>query len=166
MRSVLAADALPSHLHESARETLVKMREDFCGLVSTDERSVVEIDDEEVRWWTFAGGRINTTLKYAIEANSSCKAVPDNLVVKIRGEGARGDELRALLQRLREPGLWDDANLWLRISASLPNYRLSKFQDVLPPEAQAEMIGEFLLDIQGARRAAYAMGPTLRVASS
>lgn len=41
----------------------------------------------QLRWWTFAGGRINATLRYALEALSpGWKIVPDNFMLKIRGD--------------------------------------------------------------------------------
>lgn len=151
---ILGSDEDYSYLHESARTCLVNLREDFRGLLPRAHQSVLEVEEDEVRWWTFAGGKVNTTLKYAIEAKSSCKAIPDNLLLRIRGEQARGKALRDLFAKLKSPGLWSDQQLWTAIRSSLPNYRLSKFQDALPPSAQGEMIGDFLLDIERATRIA------------
>lgn len=165
MRDVLRSEEDYPYLHESARECLGKMREEYRDILPRDGKSVIQVDDDEVRWWTFAGGKVNATLKYAIEANSGCKAVPDNLLVRIRGEEARGQALEELLAKLQEPGLWSDPELWRKIRGSLPNYRLSKFQDALPEAAQGEMIGAFLLDVERAAEIARGIGVRLRSSS-
>jgi hypothetical protein len=38
-------------------------------------------------WWTYAGGRINHTLKYALEVSQGWKVVAENFFVKIAGDG-------------------------------------------------------------------------------
>jgi ATP-dependent Lhr-like helicase len=56
-----------SYLDEPAAEVLASRREDMHLLLNS-EHGGIEIADEEIRWWTFAGGRINATLRYALEA--------------------------------------------------------------------------------------------------
>jgi ATP-dependent helicase Lhr and Lhr-like helicase len=107
-----------------------------------------------VQWWTFAGGRVNTTLKYAFEAITPWKVVPDNYVVRLRGDGDRARDLDEAMARISEPAFWEDDGLWGRIAGSLPEYRLSKFQDVLPAAAAREMLASFLLDVPRARAVA------------
>ncbi|HBJ34869.1 MAG TPA: hypothetical protein DDZ51_08920, partial [Planctomycetaceae bacterium] len=49
-------------------------------------RSGIEADSTELRWWTFAGGRINSTLRYALTAiEPTWTVIPDNCAVKVRG---------------------------------------------------------------------------------
>lgn len=44
--------------------------------------------EEEIRWWTFAGGRINSTVRYALKAmGTDWKVVSDNYCIKLRGDG-------------------------------------------------------------------------------
>ncbi len=38
---------------------------------SAPERGRLEFADKEIRWWTFAGGRINSTLRYGLERSHS-----------------------------------------------------------------------------------------------
>ena len=116
-------------------------------------RGGFEVDDDEIRWWTFAGGRINTTLRYAIEAlGRPWKIVADNFALRIRGEDLSWRELEQELERLSDFELWEDDNLWLKIAEGLPSYRLSKFQPLMPPWVEREVVAGYLLDVGGAWR--------------
>jgi len=150
MAKILSETVEPAYLHASALKALTEHRESFAGLAGAGARKI-EMGDDEVRWWTFAGGRVNTTLKYAIEARSPWKVVVDNLVVRVRGENSLGHDFAKRLEELRGSTVWNDDGLWAKIKASLPEYRLSKFQDVLPEPAQREMLAEFMLDVPKAR---------------
>lgn len=151
IRGVLASEESYGYLHATAAAVLTERRDAFGELQLAGARRVLQIDEDEVRWWTFAGGRVNTTLKYALESITSWKVVPDNFVVRLRGDGDRARELDEAMARISDPAFWDDADLWRKITGSLPEYRLSKFQDVLPPAAAREMLAAFLLDVPRAR---------------
>jgi ATP-dependent Lhr-like helicase len=153
MAKVLTDDAQPPYLHPSTLKALAEHRESFAGLAGAGSRKI-EIGDDEVRWWTFAGGRVNATLKYAIEAVSPCAVVADNLVLRVRGESSSGHEFDRILDELRSSTVWDDERFWAKIKDGLPGYRLSKFQDVLPDAAQREMLADFMLDVDRARSVA------------
>jgi ATP-dependent Lhr-like helicase len=110
----------------------------------------LEIGRGEARWWTFAGGRINTTLRYAFEAlGDGWRIMPDNYGLRLRGEDLDDNRFAAALDRLAAPGLWEDAELWEAIARSLPGYRLSKFQPLMPPWIEREVVAEYLLDREG-----------------
>ena len=116
-------------------------------------RGGVEVTDEGIRWWTFAGGRINATLRYALDAaGRDWKIVPDNFLIRVRGNGLNRHTFGEVLQQLSDPLFWENKELWATIAASLPSYRLSKFQPLLPPWLQREIVASYLLDIPGARR--------------
>jgi ATP-dependent Lhr-like helicase len=51
------------------------------------------------------------------------------------------------LDKIRNPSLWDDDRLWAEVADSLPNYRLSKFQVLMPEWVQREVVSTYLLDI-------------------
>lgn len=154
IREVLRGDSLPPYLHESARTCLADMRERFARVVAPGH-SGLEQDEGEVRWWTFAGGRVNGTLKHALRAaGGDWKVVTDNFAVKVRAEDIHRDDVAAALARLREPTVWEDEAWWRSVRDDLPSYRLSKFQDAMPDAAVREMLGQWLLDVAGAREAA------------
>ena len=148
---VLAGEQDYGYLHESARGVLAERRAAFAGVLESGVGGI-EVDDDELRWWTFAGGRINGTLRYALNAlHGGWKVVPDNWVIKVRGEGLEERGFREALGRLREPGFWEDERLWRDVAASLPNYRLSKFQALMSDWVEREVVGAYLLDVAGAR---------------
>ncbi|MCG5052505.1 MAG: hypothetical protein KA712_06060 [Myxococcales bacterium] len=102
---------------------------------------------------TFAGGRINATLRYALEAvEGAWKVVPDNFLIKLRGESVSRTRFEAALTKLREVEFWENEKLWKEVAESLPSYRLTKFQALMPPWVQREVVASYLLDVGGAWR--------------
>lgn len=153
---VLCSDADHAYLDARARTALQVVREQYQSVRERDgllrPGGTIEVTADELRWWTFAGGRINATLRYALEAISpGWKIVPDNFALRIRGE-VELDRLRAAKEQLADPEFWANDAIWQNIAASLPNYRLSKFQPLMPPWVEREMVAEYLLDVGGAWR--------------
>ena len=51
-------------------------------------RGGIEVDPNEIRWWTFAGGRINSTLRYALSIlEPEWTVIPKLLLVKTSNRG-------------------------------------------------------------------------------
>ena len=147
---VLRSEEVYSYLHPDAAAVLVRRREAFDGVLS--ERGGVDLVDGEIRWWTFAGGRINATLRHAIEAvGGDWKVIPDNFGVKVRGEHLGLEEFGAAVAKIRASEFWDDKRLWEQVAGALPSYRLSKFQPLMPEWVEREVLGRFLLDVEGTR---------------
>jgi ATP-dependent Lhr-like helicase len=112
----------------------------------------MEIEGDEIRWWTFAGGRINSTLRYALLAvGGDWKVVTDNFLIKMSGDDLTQRAFFDTLDKIKDPSTWDDDRLWHEVADSLPNYRLSKFQALMPEWVQREVVSTYLLDIDGAR---------------
>ena len=80
------------------------------------------------------------------------KVIPDNFLIKVRGDELDISRFREALSRLREIEFWEDDALWAGVAASLPNYRLSKFQPLMPPWVEREVVASYLLDVAGAWR--------------
>jgi ATP-dependent Lhr-like helicase len=59
-------------------------------------------------------------------------------------------EFNNTLNQLRQPDFWTDQARWLRIAGNLPNYRLSKFQPLMPANVQSELVATFMLNVDGA----------------
>ena len=150
MRRVLASREEIGFLHESAARVLEGLRTEFEGVVEVDGGVLTEADGEW-RWWTFAGGRINATLKAALLAvGGDWKVVADNFGISVRGADGRA-EVSEALGRLRDAAVWSDEALWAEVVGELPAYRLSKFQGVFPGWVEQEVVGGYLLDVEGAR---------------
>ena len=47
---------------------------------------------------------------------------------------------------------WGDREHWDGVFDSLPGYRLSKFQPLMPPWVEREVIGSYLLDVIAAEK--------------
>ncbi len=146
MRRVLASDDVPAFLHPSAA-TVLAMQREALGEIARSEDGIEETD-AGLRWWTFAGGRINGTLKHALKAiGGDWKVTSDNAGVGIGG--ATRSEFNEVRARLLDPDFWGDDKLWNEVAAGLPTYRLSKFQPLMPKWVEQEMLATFLLDIEG-----------------
>lgn len=112
----------------------------------------VQIDGSVARFWTFAGGRVNQTLKYGLEVAEGWKVVADNFQLRIEGDGIGHESVRAAIGRMGSPAFWDAPEMRRAVLARLPGYRLSKFQDCLPERFALEVIENYLLDVAGAVR--------------
>lgn len=117
-------------------------------------RAEIQISDGEIQWWTFAGGRINSTMRHAFSVlEPEWSVIPDNLSITFRGDTLNIEQFLAARKQLTSgPNFWDDASLWHRISNCLPSYRLSKFQPLMPIWIEREVLGTYLLDSPGACR--------------
>lgn len=150
MRTALRSDTRYRYLHESAAQALEGQRELFRDLLLVDEHPV-ERGAGELTWWTFAGGRINTTIKYILRELYGWDIATDNLKLRLEGEGVLDGEFEEALERLGTQRFWEEELPWDAIITKLPEYRLSKFQRVLPEWAQRELVGGFLLDVEQAK---------------
>lgn len=152
IRGVLAGDDDYPYLDEAAAAVLAEERATL-GPVLREGRGDLEIRGNEYWWWTFAGGRINSTLRYALGAIADdWKVMADNFAIRMRGDTLNGESFDAAMERLRAESLWSDAETWGGISAGLPGYRLSKFQPLMPPWVEREVVSRYLLDVAGASR--------------
>lgn len=152
MKAVLQSEARYPWLDEAAWTVLQEHRAAMQGLVDTAQGGI-EIDEGELRWWTFAGGRINATLRHALEAvRGEWKVVPGNLMIRVRHPELDSRRFEQALASVSAPAFWDNESLWSEVAASLPNYRLSKFQPLMPPWVEREVVSRSLLDVEGARR--------------
>lgn len=145
---------MPSWVHESAQAQVEAHRADLEGRgLYPFQHPCLETIEDGVTWWTYAGGQINNTLRYALRAcQPEWKIVPDNYKLRLKGEGADRGAVTKLIERLMDPEFWENPRLWAEIAEDLPNYRLSKFQPFMPEWVAREMVASFLLDIEGAWR--------------
>jgi ATP-dependent Lhr-like helicase len=151
MRTVLISDDAFPYLDPAAAEALQQRRDEIRELLG--ERQGIEMDDGEIRWWTFAGGRINATLRYALNmVDADWKVIPDNFLIKIRGDTLTRLRFDQAVEQLRRPDFWQRPQLWNDVTASLPDYRLSKFQPLMPSAVVREVVGTYLIDPEGASR--------------
>lgn len=146
MKDILVSEDEYPFLDTAAKVALTEWRADLGELLRRDEP--FQFDGKTLTWWNFAGGRINQTLKYALEWKGRWKVSTDNKYLEIEGSGLSHGALSEQLQVLRAPGFWSQPETRQKILAMVPEYRLSKFQRVLPDAWQVEMIGIYLVDFE------------------
>ncbi len=152
IRDVLACEDIYNYLTPEAAALLAERRDALARLIAPGSPGV-EIADNEIRWWTFAGGRINTTLRYGLgRLLDGVQIIPDNFLLRLRGDDLTFPRFQDAVAALRSPAVWDDEGLWNGIFDSLPGYRLSKFQPLMPPWVEREVVARYLLDVPGAKR--------------
>ena len=149
IRRVLAGDAVPAYLHPSAAAVLAAKRASLAAIAESVDP--VDETDSGLVWWTFAGGRVNSTLKHALAAvGGEWSITTSNLAITVKG--ASRSALREARERFAEVEFWADEALWRDVAKGLPGYRLSKFQPLMPQWVEQEMLATFLLDIEGTWR--------------
>jgi ATP-dependent Lhr-like helicase len=155
IRKVLTdTDPVPN-LDDAAAAALQAKRDDL-GESLRRFPLLVRLDDGKAHCWTFAGGRINHTLKYILSTVGGFKVVADNLQLRIEGNSVTAGAIFEVIDRMADDAFWTDRSVWGPIFGSLPAYRLSKFQRALPDEYGEEMVARFLLDVPATRRFATA----------
>ena len=144
----LRADDTPAYLHASAAKVVAEMRPFFQHLLSRASGGL-ETDEEETRWWTFAGGHINETLRYALTALAPGATVTaDNYALHLAPGPLSGARFDDALKTLRDPTFWTSDEFWKHVAATLPAFRLSKFQPLMPPWVEREVLSAFLIDTE------------------
>ena len=151
MRRVLTENVRYPYVDEPGFRYIDEKRGDLGDLLRRSGPAV-QIDGNVARWWTFAGGRINHTLKYGFELMEGWKVVADNVELRIEGDGVSHESVRRAASRMANADFWNAPDMRQALLARLPGYRLSKFQDCLPEVFALEVIGNYLLDMDGAVR--------------
>ncbi|MBN2874022.1 MAG: hypothetical protein JXM71_02915, partial [Spirochaetales bacterium] len=116
----------------------------------------IEQDEKGILWHTWAGGRVNNTLRYAfkvelgtIGVGSGIEVQATNETVRIVGESASWNDFCQILEKMEAPGYWHKPELLDAIIAMLPDWRLSKFQPYLPENQRRQLVADQVLDLEG-----------------
>lgn len=149
MKRVLVDEAPIPYVDAAGMRILQARRDDLGALLRRG--LAFQMDGDTGRWWTFAGGKINHTLKYALELSQGWKISADNFELRITGAGVSDGALREAVDAMRVADFWEKPETARALLSRLPAYRLSKFQDALPDGFAMEMVGSYLLDIPGTR---------------
>jgi ATP-dependent Lhr-like helicase len=150
IRQVLVEEVEYGYLDPSARGVLRSAREDLGELLR--RRALpLQVESGSATWWTFAGGKINTTLKYLFSIMKSWRVVADNFLMRIEGDAVTHEGVTAEVERIVANDVLANADIQRRIAALLPEYRLTKFQPALPDRYAVEVLAGYLLDIDGTR---------------
>jgi ATP-dependent Lhr-like helicase len=122
MRDVLLGADVPVTLTQRASGVLAGLRSDGIGRVWSGGL-VVSRGEEDLRWWTWAGYRVNATLKATLGGLGDESAQVDDLFVRLRKDLRPSDwrpTADALVDRLYLPEVDDKALAGLKFSEALP----------------------------------------------
>lgn len=148
MRRVLLGDELPSvRLTRRAGDQLEEVRRNGSLLVDPDGTVLHRHADDQPRWWTWAGGRANTTLAAALS-----RVAPhliheagrfDNRYLRLSGT-TTGRDLKSALDAIRR----DYGNDLATVIPEVDETALQqlKFAELLPPELARATFAERLAD--------------------
>lgn len=140
------------YVSETALRHVEEKRAELGDLLRRAGPAVV-LDDGVARWWTFAGGRNRPHAQVRFGIAEGWKVIADNFQLRIEGDGVGHEAVRtAAIERMASPEFWTSPTTRHAVLARLPGYRLSKFQDCLPEAMALEMVGGYLLDIEGTVR--------------
>jgi ATP-dependent Lhr-like helicase len=152
IRDVLVSSEAYGYLNAEACRELEDRRR-LIQSIDSGPGPYIDMQDSELHWWTFAGGKINSTLRYALQSLlPEARIIMDNFRLRLHLDGLTDAQFRKLLQELQQPDFWTDAVRWKSVAGLLPAYRLSKFQPLMPDWVQQEFVAEFLLDLPGTQQ--------------
>lgn len=138
-----------SYLDLNARQGLAQCR-------SEQRQTIIDPlfwqSERQVTWWTYAGGKINRTLKYGLEHYWGWQVSANNFQVIIAGEHLTPATLAQAIAQVIQPEFWCTAETQDFLLKNLPNYRFSKFQHILPKPYALEVVQSYLFDIPGLQK--------------
>jgi ATP-dependent Lhr-like helicase len=102
MREILASDLSEAHWSQRSTSRLGELREEFPW-VRSGSTALVNHSDDELRWWTFAGGVANTNLAHQLKRYGETLA--DDVSIRIEGNPLL-EEVRGYLGSLRPEGIF------------------------------------------------------------
>ena len=145
IRDIILSNEAFKYVKSNALDVLKEFRADLQAVLETTGPALAFTEDSTT-WWTFAGGKVNQTLRYAINIEGGWTVRADNFKLEIKAGLAQRERIKQVLKTLISPSFWRDDRLLDKYMSRLPDYRLSKFQKVLPKAQSMEFIGSFLLD--------------------
>jgi ATP-dependent Lhr-like helicase len=141
MRDVLLGVDAPVKLTQRASGVLAGLRSDGVGRVHAAEL-MISRSDMDLRWWTWAGYRVNATLKATLGTLADESARVEDLSIRLRTDlrlSTWRDAVSLLPDRLRPPEIDEKAVAGL------------KFSEVLPRHLAEATLGARLADEKNAR---------------
>jgi ATP-dependent helicase Lhr and Lhr-like helicase len=143
---LLKSDEQVPYIDEIAQSALQEYCADL-GTLLKKQKLAIEIEPDRSVWWTFAGGQINTTLRYGLQCQHDWKITADNFKLKIEGDSLGVAALFSAIEQMRDRKFWHSPTTQEFILTHLPEYRLSKFQRALPDVYSLEIISNYLIDV-------------------
>jgi ATP-dependent helicase Lhr and Lhr-like helicase len=152
-RAILVSDMEIPYLQPDGIAYLDALRDDR-GVFLAQAFAPAESDEQGITWWTYAGGRVNNTLRYAfrVELGERAEVQATNEKVRIVSDIVPESEFWNIVDRMSAATYWEQPQLLEQIMTMLPDYRLSKFQQHLPRPFARELVAATVLDIPATMR--------------
>jgi len=147
-RTILVSDREMPYLQKDGSAYLQALRNDV-GKFLASSFAPAEADENGITWWTYAGGYVNNTLRYALlfELQHDVQVQATNETVRILSETISESEFWSAVDRVTQTEYWESSEVLDAITAMLPEYRLSKFQSYLPPDLSRRLVADTILSI-------------------
>jgi ATP-dependent Lhr-like helicase len=124
MRDVLLGASVPVSATQRAAGALAGLRSDAVGRVHADGM-IISRDDSDLRWWTWAGYRVNVTLKATLGGLADEVQGVDDVAIRLRSD-LRPSIWRSLVGELEDrlvlPEIDEKALAGLKFSEALPRH--------------------------------------------
>jgi ATP-dependent Lhr-like helicase len=124
MRDVLLGEDMPVSMTHRASGVLAGLRSDAIGRVHTGGLVIARSEDD-LRWWTWAGYRVNATLKATLGAVADETQRVDDLSIRLRAD-LRPSTWRSVVDAVQDrmclPEVDEKALAGLKFSDALPQY--------------------------------------------
>ncbi len=140
IRDVLVSEQIYPYCDSKARQRLDDLRQERMFLRS--HFAPLQISGPHTLWWTYAGGKINNTLRYALAHELGCEITSNNYSLRFPETVLNQQDFDALLQQMSLADYWHNSALLQAIQLQLPEQRLSKFQPCLPENLQHKMLAK------------------------
>jgi ATP-dependent Lhr-like helicase len=123
MRDVLLGGEPPVSLTRRGAGVLAGLRSDAIGRVA-GSGTVVSGTDGDLRWWTWAGYRVNATLKATLGGVADSSQRVSDLFIRLRGDlrASTWPEVGSLRDHLALPDIDEKALTGLKFSEALPRH--------------------------------------------
>ncbi len=155
MRALLLSEETRPEWTERAKLAMQTLRAEHTFL--HDHPSPITHDNQDLIWWTFAGGRANNLLAKLIEQELGGKCTVRNTSITCKEAAGESEAaLKAVLRGLAKEGRpnREDAR---RHAQSAARARVSKFEPCLPEGLLCDLLAETVVDEVGARAAVHAL---------
>ncbi len=152
MRRLLQVDQVPEGADDGAASTWHALRRAHRDVVG--RRWIrTEAGRGAFQWFTFAGDRINRTLRLMLPRWVGGTIEGNQVQVRARGAGAT-DQLRTALTVLAHKDWTKDPIIQAELAEATPRLAVSKFEALLPRDMQREVRTRAHLDLAGAQACA------------
>ena len=123
MRDVLLGADPPATLTRRGAGVLAGLRSDAIGRVAS-AGTVVSGTDSDLRWWTWAGYRVNATLKATLGDVADTSQRVNDLSIRLRGDlhASTWPAVRSLRDQLVLPEVDEKALTGMKFSEALPRH--------------------------------------------